>query len=271
MTRNRFLFTIVLCGLVLTGMPVQAQQIAKGRIYCDKNANGRHDRGEQFLQGVAVTNGTDVVQTDEKGRYNLPVNGEATIAVIKPTGYRTPLDRYNRPQFYYYHKPQGTPVRKAYKGIAPTGKLPSSIDFGLVPQEEPDAFQALVFGDPQPHYMDHIRYFSKAIVSEQFDRVRRKHPGNHHIQKRRLSFCYDISKASLTGKKFAESRKRAADFMADCVDAFTHISVYKKNIFAGVRKRLCNVKRNGTFTVTWKYTCHGYTSDTAAAEQNVCA
>lgn len=166
MTMNRFLFTIVLCGLVLTGMPVQAQQIAKGRIYCDKNANGRHDRGEQFLQGVAVTNGTDVVQTDEKGRYNLPVNGEATIAVIKPTGYRTPLDRYNRPQFYYYHKPQGTPVRKAYKGIAPTGKLPSSIDFGLVPQEEPDAFQALVFGDPQPHYMDHIRYFSKAIVSE---------------------------------------------------------------------------------------------------------
>ena len=163
--KRTLIIAITLC-LLVSGFSVQAQQVAKGRIYSDNNANGRHDRDEQYLEGVAVTNGTDIVLTDKKGQYRLPVVGEATIAVIKPTGYRTALDRYNRPQFYYYHKPEGTPERTAYQGIRPTGKLPSSIDFGLVPQEEPDTFKTLVFGDPQPHFPDHIRYFSKAIVSE---------------------------------------------------------------------------------------------------------
>ena len=160
------LLTIIALGIFATGLSAQTPLYAKGRIYSDNNANGRHDRGEQYLEGVAVTNGTDVTLTDKHGRYRLPVAGEATIAVIKPAGYRTALDRYNRPQFYYCHKPEGTPRREAYQGIAPTGKLPASIDFGLIPQEEPATFRALVFGDPQPHYPDHIRYFSQAIISE---------------------------------------------------------------------------------------------------------
>lgn len=142
------------------------QQYAKGYVYCDRNGNGKHDRGEEYLPGVGVTNGSEIVLTDRKGYYKLPVDGEATIAVIKPAQYRTALGKYNIPASYYYHKPAGTPRRENYAGIAPTGKLPASIDFGLIPQEEPEAFTVLLMGDPQPHFPDHIGYFSKAIVSE---------------------------------------------------------------------------------------------------------
>lgn len=152
--------------LLLSSTVVYGQQHAKGRVYCDLNGNGKYDRGEKLLAGVGVTNGSDVVLTNEKGQYTVPISGEATIAVIKPAQYRTAFDKYNKPCNYYYYKPEGTPSREGYKGIAPTGKLPSSIDFALVPQEESATFTALLMGDPQPHFEDHISYFSKAIVSE---------------------------------------------------------------------------------------------------------
>lgn len=152
--------------LALTAFPLYAQQVAEGRVYCDVNNNGRHDRGEQYLEGIGVTNGVDVVMTDKAGRYQLPIDGEATIAVIKPAHYQLQLDVYNKPRFYYQHRPQGTPRRESYKGLPPTGNLPASIDFGLLPRQEPEKFCVAVLGDPQPHFIDHIRYFGKAIVDD---------------------------------------------------------------------------------------------------------
>ncbi len=114
---------------------------------------------------MAVSNGLDVVQTNAEGEYELPASDDQIIFVIKPAGYQLPVNEFNLPQFYAIHKPQGSPNLK-YKGSEPTGKLPRSVDFALIPSEVKTDFQMLVFGDPQPYTQQEIDFFARGIVSE---------------------------------------------------------------------------------------------------------
>lgn len=153
------LLACLLCGTAV------GQDFAKGTVYVDENGNGRQDRKEAGLQGVSVSNGREVVLTDKNGKYELPVQNDNIIFVIKPSGYALPLDQNNLPKFYYIHKPQGSPELK-YAGVAPTGPLPKAIDFGLKKQEEPNTFSAFVFGDPQAYNDDELGYFLNGVVKE---------------------------------------------------------------------------------------------------------
>src|SRR5690606_40914298 len=82
---------------------ISAQQIAKGYVYEDLNGNGKKDRREPGIAGVAVTNGVDVVQTDHKGSYALSVGKDAIISVIKPSGYAINTNEDQLAQFFYIH------------------------------------------------------------------------------------------------------------------------------------------------------------------------
>lgn len=79
-----------------------------------------------------------------------------------------PVNEDNQPQFYYIHKPKGSPDLK-YEGSAPTGQLPKSVDFALIPSEPKDSFRILVFGDPQPYTEEEVDFFARGIVSELTD------------------------------------------------------------------------------------------------------
>ncbi|MBK5196595.1 MAG: calcineurin-like phosphoesterase family protein, partial [Proteiniphilum sp.] len=115
---------------------------------------------------VAVSNGTDVVLTDAKGFYSVPVSVGNTLFVIKPSGYKTAVDEDFIPQFYYHYKPEGSPETMTYKGVSPSGKLPESIDFAFNKYNEPENFSAIVFGDPQPYSLDDLDYFTRKIVDD---------------------------------------------------------------------------------------------------------
>lgn len=143
-----------------------SQQIAKGVVYEDTNNNGKKDRSEVGIPNVAVSNGTDVILTDEKGHYSIPVMNGNTIFMIKPSGYATAIDEDFIPQFFYHHKPNGSPKHFAYEGVAPTGKLPKSIDFPLYKQDETDDFTAIIFGDPQTGSMADMDYFTRKIIDD---------------------------------------------------------------------------------------------------------
>ncbi len=155
------LLTLITLCIAFTAF---SQQIAQGYVYNDANQNGRKERRETGIPNVAVSNGSDVVLTDSKGFYSIPVSEGNTIFVIKPSGYKTPVDGDFIPQFYYHHKPEGSPESFTYKGVSPTGKLPKSIDFALYKYDEPENFSAVLFGDPQPYSMDDIDYFTRKIV-----------------------------------------------------------------------------------------------------------
>ncbi len=157
----KFLFTI---GLLSIGI-AQAQEFAKGVVFHDTNKNGKKDKSEVGLKSVSVSNGKDVVQTNEKGEYRLPVGSDNIIFVIKPSDYSFPLNENNLPQYYYIHKPNGSPVLK-YSVSLPTGKLPARLDFPMYRQDESKQFQALVFGDPQVYNLEELAFFKKGIIND---------------------------------------------------------------------------------------------------------
>lgn len=142
-----------------------AQEMATGIVYEDQNGNGKKERREAGIPDVAVSNGKEVVLTDEKGRYELPVDNDEIIFVIKPSGYEVPVNELYLPQFYYIHKPAGSPELD-FAGVAPTGKLPKSVDFALLPAEGGDTFTGLFFGDPQPYTLQEVDYFDRGVVEE---------------------------------------------------------------------------------------------------------
>ncbi len=159
----------LLCFCCFISIQSIAQQTVTGVVYVDENQNGQLDTGEERLTDVSVSNGHDVVKTDEKGRYSLEINEEdATIFVIKPSGYALPTNELNQPQFYYIHKPDGSPDLE-FKGVDATGELPKSVDFALNKDAQKEEFSVLLFGDPQPYTEQEVEYFDKDIVSELHD------------------------------------------------------------------------------------------------------
>lgn len=164
--KTHFLLALALFApLLAAGGPKNV----KGYVYQDDNRNGVFDKTEKGIPGVAVSNGREVVLTDRKGRYQLPVTGPCEIFVIKPAGYATPTNRYGISQSYYLYRPEGSSTRMKYPGIAPTGELPSSVDFPLYPQDEPEDFRILVFGDPQCRDRQDAEYFGREVIQPLMD------------------------------------------------------------------------------------------------------
>ncbi len=137
-----------------------------GTVYFDANDNGVHDDSDCGVAGIGVSNGTDIVRTDQDGHYAIDVADGQTVFVIKPAGYDFPRGANKLPVFWRNHAPAGSPPLK-YGGIAPTGALPASLDFALVPVLRDHAttpLDVLLFGDPQPKDLVDVGYFRRDIV-----------------------------------------------------------------------------------------------------------
>ncbi len=141
------------------------EQTASGIVYEDLNGNRKRDDGEPGIAAVKVSNGIDIVTTDDQGRYSLSVSNDTIVFVIKPRGWMTPVNALKLPQFFYIHKPKGSPQSK-YPGVVPTGPLPDSVDFPLTRQQEPDQFRALLFGDTQPRNVKEVEYMAHDVIDQ---------------------------------------------------------------------------------------------------------
>jgi len=141
---------------------------ATGVVFEDRSGTGSRQPGDPGIAGVLVSNGCDVAKTDSNGRYALPVDDETIIFVIKPTGYAVPVERGTMlPRFYYIHHPNGTPAHLGlrYRGIEPTGPLPSSVDFALRKVDEPTRFDVLLMTDPHAGCAAEIDFIRDDVVN----------------------------------------------------------------------------------------------------------
>ena len=138
-----------------------------GAVFEDKDGSGKPGPANPGLANVMVSNGKDVVLTDEQGRYSLTLDNPGLIHVIKPAGFMPPVDaNTGSPRFYYLHQPEGSPASLAltYEGVAPTGPLPPSVDFALKRQDEPEAFDVVIFTDPQPESDVEVDFIREDVV-----------------------------------------------------------------------------------------------------------
>jgi len=102
--------SIAMSALLLVASAfVHAAQPLSGTVYEDRNFNRTWDPGEPGVAGVRVSNGLDVVVTDDAGLYRIAVPDEAVVFITKPRGYATPVNEHQLPQFYYIHQPNGSP------------------------------------------------------------------------------------------------------------------------------------------------------------------
>ena len=148
--------------------PAEAAQLqtASGIVFDDQNGNKKREDGENGIPGIRVSNGRDIVRSDDQGRYEIQVDDDDIVFVIKPRDWVTPLNKDNLPQFFYIHKPAGSPKGTRFAGVAPTGPLPSSIDFPLRKRPEPDKFKAIMFGDPQPRNVTEVQYMQHDVIEQ---------------------------------------------------------------------------------------------------------
>jgi hypothetical protein len=149
--------------LLVTGAQAET---ARGVVFEDENRNGVRDAGEPGIAGVRVSNGRDVVLTDRQGRYRIEAFDESVLFITKPSGYATPVNAHNLPQFHYVHSPEGSPAGMRYRGIEPTGPLPDSIDFPLILRPEREDFEAILLSDTQPQTERELDYIRDDVVAE---------------------------------------------------------------------------------------------------------
>lgn len=142
------------------------KKVAKGAVYHDINGNKTMDNNEPGIPNVYVSNGVEIVKTDKNGKYSIPISDDAIIFLIKPKDWITPVNELNLPQFYYIHKPYGSPENFTFKGVNATGPLPKNINFPLYAERGKSDFKMIVFGDPQPYNLEEVDFFSENIVSE---------------------------------------------------------------------------------------------------------
>jgi hypothetical protein len=157
---------LILALSLAAGLAPAQTQTARGVVFEDTDGDGVRDAGERGLPDVRISNGREIVLTDDSGRYEIEVDDDDIVFVIKPRGYMTPVDEHNLPRFYYIHKPAGSPEGLKYPGVAPTGPLPESIDFALTPQAEPDRFRVLLFGDTQSRNVEEVGYLAHDIIAD---------------------------------------------------------------------------------------------------------
>ena len=137
-----------------------ASEIARGTVFLDANQNLTQDAGESGIANVSVSNGCNVVLTNDAGNYEISLAPTEILFVSKPANFTTPVDENNLPQFFYRHYPDGTPnevagtsVEWLWPVIEPTGELPDSINFPLFTAESTSSnFLAHGFADTQAHY-----------------------------------------------------------------------------------------------------------------------
>ena len=133
-------------GLVAAAFAAARLYAGPGVVFDDRNGNGVRDAGEPGLLAVEVSNGVDVVLTDANGAYSIADRPGSMIFVIKPRGWRPPVDDANLPLFYSRH------------GGA-------NADFPLVRSEEPDDLRAMVLTDPQPSSAAEVDYLARGLVA----------------------------------------------------------------------------------------------------------
>jgi hypothetical protein len=171
---RRDVFRIGGGALALTALPRAslAQQtppdVARGIVFWDRGETGQRRPDDPGISGVLVSDGRRVARTDAQGRYELPVDDDAVIFIIKPAGWISPLDPLTKlPRFYHIHDPLGTPAALGITapGVEPTGALPESLDFPLRRNQESARFEVLMFADPQPSNTTELDFLRESFIS----------------------------------------------------------------------------------------------------------
>lgn len=176
------LFAAALFAGVAVGAPPastgsEAAGFVAGTVYDDRDGDGRRDRGEPGIPGVAVSNGRALVLSGPDGGYRIAVEPGQTVFAIKPAGWRHATGDPATPGAWR-HVPQANAPALRYGGIRSAADGP--FDIGLRRQPRGDGrLEVRVFADPQVKSRADVGYYARDIVDSVLaEPVRMLRPGH---------------------------------------------------------------------------------------------
>jgi len=140
--------------------------VIKGSVFDDRDRDGALDEGEPGVEGVLVSNGLDWTATDAEGRYRIAVREDMNLTIVQPRGWRVPTDARRVPQFFYVHKPGGSPEPLRFGGLPDTGPAPARVDFPLAAREENGTFGCAIVGDSQTYANREIGWLRDGVITD---------------------------------------------------------------------------------------------------------
>lgn len=143
-----------------------AGAVIRGTVFEDIDGDGRRQASERGVDGVLVSNGLDVVATDASGGYALPVRPDMNLTIVQPAGWRTPVNARQVPQFFYVHKPEGSPIPLRYGGLPATGAAPQAVNFPLRRSNVGDDFSCAIIGDSQTYSNAEVSHFRDGTIAD---------------------------------------------------------------------------------------------------------
>lgn len=160
--------SLTLAILILSSVMAFTQSYTQsGTVYLDANGNGVYDQGEQPLSQIAVSNGRDIILSDDMGKYEIPLRENGVIFVIKPSGYIPAFNDENISNFFSFNKPDDSPELK-YPGI-PKTILTQPFNFPLYPSPNENKLKIALLGDTQVESMEHIHHVAKLVAEQLID------------------------------------------------------------------------------------------------------
>ena len=141
------------------------REFASGRVFEDQRGDGQRYPGDRGVAGVLISNGCDVVATDDDGRWYLQVGHGDHVFVVKPAHWSTSPAPGRAPGFAYLHQPLGSPHALQFAGVAPTAALPREIDFPLRRNPEDRNYNVALVADTQPSNLTELGYLQRTLIA----------------------------------------------------------------------------------------------------------
>ena len=138
-----------------------------GHVFEDLNADSQRQPSERGIPGVLVSNGLDIVRTDQNGYYQIAVRPDMDLTVIQPSGWQVPVDHRMVPQFSYTHKPGGSATALRFGGLPDTGPAPEQVNFPL--RRSPgdgNTFTCAAIGDSQTYSNSELSQFRDSAIAD---------------------------------------------------------------------------------------------------------
>ncbi|HEY0660553.1 MAG TPA: calcineurin-like phosphoesterase family protein [Lysobacter sp.] len=164
------ILVVALLSCLAVPVVVAAEPCNSGVVFEDRNGDGHQDDAEAGIAGIKVSDGVEIVVTDTRGAYRLPVVDGRTTFVIKPAGYRLVLRDDGLPDHWRNVRLQAGPLLK-YGGLPVA--VPACKDFPLVAESgnarHGSKLDVVVFADPQTKSPTDVDYYRRDIVQPLLD------------------------------------------------------------------------------------------------------
>ncbi len=121
-----------------------------GTVFDDRAGTGRREPGSPGIGGIMVSNGRDVVISDDEGRWSLPAKPGDILFVVKPSHWAVPTSDHGVPRCAH---------------VLLSDSMPFTLDFPLRLSPESQNFDVLLVADTQPASRAELGFVRETLLT----------------------------------------------------------------------------------------------------------